>query len=139
MEMLKYFLMSQMKSMTITIERLIKEIVVMKRYIRNSYTMDHQNKLKVMEWLDDSAERISRFCKQHSNDTTYYEVDDVSWGTDCINIPVFQGSFDDPRKRKQIDSFRFCYDPDDVFERSAEDQLAEELDEFLDLLKLRIK
>lgn len=111
----------------------------MKRYIRNSYTMDHENKFEVMKWLDSAADAISRFCKAHSNDDIYYEVDDVSWGTDCINVPVFQGSFKDPRKYKKIDEFRFCYDSDDSFDRTAEEQLSDKLDEFLDLLSYRIE
>ena len=111
----------------------------MKRYIHSSHIMDHENKLEVMKWLDRAVGEISQFCRKHFTDTTYYETDDVSWGTDCINIPIFEGRFDNPRRSRKIDEFRFCYDPEDTFERSAEEQLADKLDEFLDSLSYRIK
>ncbi len=111
----------------------------MKRYIRSSYTMSHENKLDVMKWLDTAATKINKFCKEHSNDIHYYEVDDVSWGTDCINIPVWEGSMDKPDDYRMIREFRFCYDRDDVFERSAEEQLKDAVDEFLEFLSHRVK
>lgn len=104
----------------------------MKRYIRSAqYTMDHDNKMDVMKWLDTAEHLIHKFCKDHSNDEFYYEIDDVSWGTDCFSIPVFKGDRSNPKNYKKVMEFRFTYDPDDVFERSAEDQVEEETRDFI--------
>lgn len=105
----------------------------MKRYIRNAqYTMDHDNKMEVMGWLDFAESKIAQFCKEHSAGEYYYEVDDVSWGTDCFSIPIFRGSNSDPRNRKLFGEFRFGYDPEDVYHRDAEEQVEEKVDDFID-------
>lgn len=97
--------------------------------------MDFDNKMDVMKWLDDAEKVIRKLCKEISNDKCFYEVDDVRWGTDCFEIPIFKGYWNEdplsgPGRYEQYDLFRFCYDRDDTFERSAEEQLKDALDEF---------
>lgn len=105
--------------------------------ITSSYEpMDFDNKMDVMKWLDDAEKVIRKLCKEISNDKYFFEIDDVRWGTDCFEIPIFKGYWNDdplsgPGRYEQYDLFRFCYDRDDTFERSAEEQLKDELDEFL--------
>ena len=98
--------------------------------------MDFDNKMDVMKWLDDAEKVIRKLCKEISNDKYFFEIDDVRWGTDCFEIPIFKGYWEEeplsgPGRYEQYDLFRFCYDQDDVFERSAEEQLKDALDEFL--------
>lgn len=112
----------------------------MKRYIQAhhivnddvDYTMEFENKIDVMRWLDIAEPKIRKYLKSLQTDTTYYEVDDVSWGKDCFQIPIFQGDFRKPDKYFEVDKFKFCYDPDDVYDRTAIEQLNDKLDEFLD-------
>lgn len=99
--------------------------------------MTYENKIDVMKWLDTAESRIRKYLKTLTTDTTFYEVDDVSWGTDCFRIPIFKGDFRKPGRTIEIDAFKFCYDPDDVFERDAEQQLDEKLYEFIDEFSFR--
>ena len=108
-----------------------------KDIVNAAYTMTYENKVDVMKWLDTAESRISKYLKTLQTDTTYYEVDDVSWGTDCFRIPIFKGDFRKPGRTTEVDAFKFCYDPDDVFERSAEQQLDEKLYEFIDDFSFR--
>lgn len=108
-----------------------------KDIVNAAYTMTYENKVDVMKWLDTAESRIRKYLKTLETDTTYYEVDDVSWGTDCFRIPIFKGDFRKPGRTTEVDAFKFCYDPDDVFERSAEQQLAEKLYEFIDDFSFR--
>lgn len=104
----------------------------MKRYIRSTqYTMDYDDKLQVMKWLDSAESKIWKFCRDHSDGDVFYEIDDVSWGTDCFNIPVFKGDRISPNNYRKVSEFRFCYDPDDVFERSVESQVEQETNDFI--------
>lgn len=108
-----------------------------KDIVNAAYTMTYENKVDVMKWLDTAESRIRKYLKTLETDTTYYEVDDVSWGTDCFRIPIFKGDFRKSGRTTEVDAFKFCYDPDDVFERSAEQQLDEKLYEFIDDFSFR--
>ena len=108
-----------------------------KDIVNAAYTMTYENKVDVMKWLDTAESQIRKYLKTLKTDTTYYEVDDVSWGTDCFRIPIFKGDSRKPGRTIEVDAFKFCYDPDDVFERSAEQQLDEKLYEFIDDFSLR--
>lgn len=103
------------------------------------YTMSFDDKMNVMQWLDVAESKIRNYLKSRRTDSTYYEVDDVSWGTDCFEIPIFKGDTQKPGKTYEIDKFRFCYDLDDVFERTALEQLHDAVDEFIDNLSYTMK
>ena len=110
----------------------------MKRFVYSTVTMSHSDKFKVMEWLDLAERAINKFCKAKSNDQYFYEIDDVSWGSDCISVPVWKGSRTNRKDYKLVQKFTFGYDADDVFGRSEEEQLADKLDEFIDSLNYLI-
>ena len=118
----------------------------MKKYIKSDFTMDFDNKFKVMEWLEYASNKIDKLVRSKSTEDAHWEIDDVSWGTNCFDVPIFIGRM--PKKLNQkpyyeeYDRFRFCYDPeddpDDEYNLAPQEQLDEKLDEFLDNLEYRI-
>ena len=107
--------------------------------------MDFDNKFEVMKWLDYAEKKIVNFCKAYSDNKYYYEVDDVTWGTNSFAIPVWRGDKEEDLrlmsrgrlpKPINIDTFTFRYDPDD--DRSAIDQVDDAVAEFLRDLRYRI-
>ena len=106
----------------------------MKRYIRNNqYTMEHDNKMKVMQWLDIAEPEINKFCKAHSG-KHYYEIDDVTWGTDYINIPIYEGWIDRPRSRRLFKEFTFRRDSNTP-ESAVERLLINQVHDFINYLE----
>ena len=121
----------------------------MKRYIKSQdiininddgddVTMNFDNKIDVMKWLDIAEPRIRKFLNTLKTNTTFYEVDDIAWGKDCFQIPIFKCDYRTPGKMLEFDKFKFCYDPDDVFDRTALEQLNDKLDEFIDDFSYRV-
>jgi len=104
---------------------------------------DAADNIDIMPWLNIAEREIREHLKSFCTDTTYYEVDDIKWGKDCFEIPIFKGSFKGntarPGQTQEIDAFRFYYDPDDVFERDIEGQVVDKLEEFLDEFDFNIQ
>lgn len=107
------------------------------------YTMDFDNKMDIMKLLDYAEPILREICEDYSTAINYYEVDDVSWGTNRFSIPIFDREYPSlaknrmPRERL-LNTFTFVYHPDDVLERSAMEQLQDALDEFIEELKMQI-
>ncbi len=74
---------------------------------------------KLMELMDVA---VNRFASQG------YQLDDVRWGKDAFAFDVYDK--DAVMLDTAIETFYFRYDPDDVFERTAEQQLEDKLNEY---------
>ena len=80
---------------------------------------------KILEMLDKAVVEINKVA---GND---YYVDDVRWGDDRFVVPVFKCD-DKFSESEYVCEFYFRYDDDDFFGRSADEQLKDEIENFVD-------
>lgn len=92
----------------------------MKRVVRASVL----NEDELLELLDEASAAITKKCETRNLDEY---VDDVKWGKDRFEIPIFVSPT--PTNTHQVAVFRFIYDTDE--EESIEEQMHIQLDEFM--------
>lgn len=96
----------------------------MKRIVKASMKFNEDT---ILELLDEAVQAIQDECDNRGQDEY---TDDMKWGSDRFEVPIFKfdGSLNlDPRP---IEVFRFIYDPHDTH-YSIEEQMHVQLDEFL--------
>lgn len=96
----------------------------MKRLIHASEELGEDYIMTLMDYAED---KIKQRCEDRGRDEY---VDDVKWGNNKFQINIFIDP--QPPYPKQVNSFTWYYDSDDVFERSAEAQLDDALDDFFE-------
>lgn len=94
----------------------------MRRIIKASLTTESDmNKL-----LDEAERSIAAECIRRGQQEY---VDDVKWGSDRFEVPVFVSP--SPYVSKEVTKFKFVYDPDDEDYPDPADQMHVRLDEFI--------
>jgi len=94
----------------------------MKRYIRSAVTVinaDYMSRL-----VDEASHIIKEWCDNRGLDEY---PDDAKWGEDRFNISIYRG------RGTFVTDFTFYYDPEDTFDRNIEQQMRDELQEFLEM------
>lgn len=92
----------------------------MKRLIRASEFSEDE----ILDLLDEAVSILKNECDTRGKDEY---VDDIKWGSDRFEIPIFISP--DPMHTEEVAEFLFVYDPDE--EESINEQMHIQLDEFL--------
>ena len=88
--------------------------------------------MDIYKLMDMAGKELNkRFTDLDSIESPANEIytDDWQWNDTAFQFSVFGLSGEHNQYTENLGTFRFCYDAEDVFERSAEEQLMDWLDE----------
>lgn len=94
----------------------------MKKVIKASINED-----VILELVDDAVNVLKKECDLRGQEEY---VDDVKWGKDRFEVPIFIAP--DPRNVEEVAKFRFVFDPEDEDYPDIEDQMHVRLAEFIE-------